>query len=100
MDLFETFTLGSTLSRLADITSSFGKKPISISGMVADHDSRGGDMENCDAATDDQVMCGELCKDRKTLLLFRHSGDDGDYVILIWSFGEMSGRHGAGKDHC
>ena len=80
MDLFETFAFSSALGFLAGVTSSFGKKPISVSGVVADYNPRGGDVEYCDAATNDQVMCGELCEDRNTLLLFRHSGRDGTYV--------------------
>jgi len=74
MDLFETFAFSSALRFLSGVTSSFGKKPISVSGVVADHDPCGGDMEYCDATTNDQVMCGELCKDRNALLLFRHGG--------------------------
>ena len=53
MDLFETFAFGGALRRLAGIASSFGKKPISISGVVADNDARRGDMEYCYAATND-----------------------------------------------
>ena len=53
MDLFEAFAFGSALRRLASVASSFRKKPISISGVVADNDARRGDMEYCHAATND-----------------------------------------------
>ena len=73
-DLFETFSFSSTLGFLTGVTSSFGKKPVAISAVVANYDPRRGDVEYCDAATNDQVICGELCNDRNTLLLFRHTG--------------------------